>query len=292
MNRSTCYFYHIPKTAGMSTWQLLEHYYPTQRICPGRMWEDIIGLPRETLAEYDAFRGHFLAYLQPYLGRPLDTFTVLRDPVERTISHYCHVRRAPDHPSHTIAQSLTLEEFCVDQRTKHMVQNYQARCLACLPYKDPVALAVGMTKEDFSAYRLQLALDPIANEAPPSAELYRGARERMEGFVAVGISERLQVSLGIIASVLGFGVPPSFPRRNVAPIRPPNVDPKVLRLIRTQTEVDQALYQEMERELLKKLRQSGHNGGEPDCPEGETEKGEIKLPCCRRPKVRIPFQPR
>ncbi len=27
-------------------------------------------------------------------------------------------------------------------------------------------------------------------------------------------------------------------------------------------------------------------------PEGETEKGEIKLPSCRRLKVRIPFLPR
>ena len=58
------YFYHIPKTAGMSSWQLIEWLYPEDKICPGRMWEDIIRVPMEALKGYDAFRGHFLSYLE------------------------------------------------------------------------------------------------------------------------------------------------------------------------------------------------------------------------------------
>ena len=69
--------YHIPKTVGMSTWQLIEWLYPEDKICPGRMWEDIIRVPMDVMNNYDAFRGHFLAYLEPYLGRALSTFTVL-----------------------------------------------------------------------------------------------------------------------------------------------------------------------------------------------------------------------
>jgi hypothetical protein len=250
---SACYFYHIPKTAGMSTWQLLEHYYPKEKICPGRMWEDIIAVPMDVLAGYDVFRGHFLAYLEPYLDRPLDTFTMLRDPVERTISHYCHVQRAPDHPSHLVTLSLTLADFCVDQRTRHMVQNYQSRCLACLPLKSPRALADAMTKDDFAAYRLQLALDPTADETPPIEDLYMAAKERLSGFVAVGISERLQASLALIASALGLAAPPVFPMRNVAPNRPVTVDSAALQAIRAQTEVDQVLYEEMKKDFDQKL---------------------------------------
>lgn len=253
MKPSACYFYHIPKTAGMSTWQLLEHYYPKEKICPGRMWEDIIDVPPDVLAEYDVFRGHFLAYLEPYLGRALDTFTLLRDPVERTISHYCHVQRAPDHPFHLVAQSLTLADFCVDRRTAHMVQNYQSRYLACLPPKDPRALADGMTKADFAAYRLQLALDPIADETPSPVELYRAAKERLKGFVAAGISENLEHSLALIAHALGLPHPPVFPMRNVAPNRPVSVDGAALRAIRANTEVDQVLYEETKRDFHQKL---------------------------------------
>jgi hypothetical protein len=251
--RNACYFYHIPKTAGMSTWQLLEHYYPKEKICPGRMWEDIITVPPEVLAEYDAFRGHFLAYLEPYLGRALDTFTLLRDPVERTISHYCHVQRAPDHPFHLVAQSLTLADFCVDQRTRHMVQNYQSRYLACLPLKDPRVLADGMTTADFAAYRLQLALDPTADEIASPAELYRGAKHRLNGFVAAGISESFEASLALIAHSLGLPHPPVFPMRNVAPNRLGRVDDRALRTIRSQTEVDQVLYEETKRDFHQKL---------------------------------------
>jgi hypothetical protein len=247
MKPSGCYFYHIAKTAGMSTWQLLEHYYPSEKICPGRMWEDIITVPAEVLAKYDVFRGHFLAYLEPYLGRKLDTFTMLRDPVERTISHYCHVQRAPDHPSHMVAQSLTLAAFCVDERTKHMVENFQSRYLASLPEKSPRLLADGMTKEDFAAYKLQLALNPASNEMPSREELYRAAKQRLKGFVAVGISENLQDSLALIANALRQPEPPVFPMRNVAANRPGNVDGATLRIIRAQTEVDQVLYEETKR---------------------------------------------
>ena len=132
-----CYFCHIPKTAGMSTWQLLEWMYPAESICPGRMWEDIIFVSPEVLTSYRAFRGHFLAWLEPYLGRKLSIFTILRHPVERTISHYSHARRAPEHPYYQEANTLSLAEFCTHSRTRRLVQNYQAAYLACPKPKDP-----------------------------------------------------------------------------------------------------------------------------------------------------------
>jgi hypothetical protein len=237
----------------MSTWQLLEHFYPKEKICPGRMWEDIVTLPMEVLAGYDVFRGHFLDYLEPYLGRALDTFTILRDPVERTISHYYHVQRAPDHPFHVVAQSLTLATFCVDSRTRQMVRNYQSRYLACPHGRNPRELAEGMTKEDFAAYRLQLALDPGPDDMPSSEELYQAATQRLQGFLAVGISDKLQDSLALIAHALGFPDPPAFPMRNVAQNRPESVDHDTLRTIRANTEVDQALYEAIRRDFHQKL---------------------------------------
>jgi Sulfotransferase family len=253
MPSAGCYFYHIPKTAGLSTWQLLERSYPKEKICPGRMWEDIITLPMEVLDGYDVFRGHFLAYLEPYLGRILDTFTILRDPVERTISHYYHVQRSPDHPFHFIAQSLTLAQFCVDSRTRQMVQNYQSRYLACLPWKNPRELAKSMTQEDFAAYRLQLALDPASDDTHSSEELYQAAVQRLKGFLAVGISDQLQDSLALIARRLSLPDPPVFPLRNVAPNRPANIDRDTIRTIRANTEVDQVLYEAIRRDFHQKL---------------------------------------
>src|ERR1051326_2100747 len=110
----------------MSAWQLFDLWYPGTKICPGRMWDDIIRIPRGQLAQYQAFRGHFLAFLEAHIGRRLATFTILRDPVERTISHYCHVRRSPEHPFHREGKVLSLAEFCEHPRTRHMVRDYQS----------------------------------------------------------------------------------------------------------------------------------------------------------------------
>src|SRR6516225_5389223 len=244
MTNHGCYFYHIPKTAGMSTWQLLEHNYSKEAICPGRMWEDIIELPMEQLAGYMVFRGHFLAYLPPYLDRQLRTFTILRDPVERTVSHYCHVLRSPEHPLYLITQSLSLAEFCIDQRTRHIVQNYQTRCLACLPLKPLRKLAAEMTRQDFAAYRLQLALDPttVDEGSIAPAALYRAAKERLASFVAVGLTERFGESLQRIATALELPPPPAFSMRNVAPNRVEHLDSHTLERIRESTKIDGALY--------------------------------------------------
>jgi hypothetical protein len=236
------YFFHIPKTAGMSTWQLLEWAYPPDAICPGRMWEDIISLPPSRLLAYQAFRGHFLSYLEPHLGRPLCKFTILRDPVARTVSHYRHVRRSPEHPYHPIVSAQSLADFCTDPRTQHMVVNYQAGYLFWPPSAVPSELARGMSKADFATYRLQLRLDPDPSRFPDDDELYQLAKARLATFAAVGIAENLPQSLRLIAGALGFGIPPAFERRNVAPDRPIPLDSPTERLIRARTEVDQALY--------------------------------------------------
>jgi hypothetical protein len=224
----------------MSTWQIIEWLYPEDKICPGRMWEDIINVPLEIMNAYQAFRGHFLAYLEPYLGRKLTTFTVLRNPVERTISHYCHVQRAPEHPFHNEACVLSLADFCTHPRTRHMVQNYQAAYLACPGRKDPSELKQNLTSADLASYKLQLALDPSPDELPGSDELYREACNRLRPFGAVGISERLRESFVLIAREPGGPFPPEFERRNVAPRRTTSLDSRTMKTILACTDVDHA----------------------------------------------------
>jgi hypothetical protein len=219
------------------------------------MWEDIITIPMDVMKAYSVFRGHFLAYLEPYIGRKLATFTVLRNPVERTISHYCHVQRAPEHPFHSDARKLSLAEFCTHPRTPHMVQNYQARYLACPERKDPQALALTMTNDDLTAYKLELALDPSTNQFPAKHELYNAAYSRLRLFVAVGITERLRQSFELIARCLGWPSPPEFGWRNVGTNRISAVDEDVIRIIRECTDVDHALYADERRRFEQNLEE-------------------------------------
>lgn len=236
------YFWHIPKTAGMSTWQLLEWAYPASEICTGRMWEDIIHIPLPELRQYRAFRGHFLAYLEPHLDLPLRKFTILRDPVERTISHYLHARRSPEHPYHQDAATMSLAEFCRSPRTRHMVENYQAGYLYWPAADSPATVASSMTSDDLAQYKLQLHLDPDPARFPPPDALHQAAQARLDSFAAVGITEDLNHSLRLVAAALGLGVPPDFEKRNVGRQSRSDLDPDTRRLIESRVEVDLALY--------------------------------------------------
>ncbi len=129
------YFFHIPKTAGVSTWRFLEHAYPASQICPYWLWDQLIRVSPNELRNWDIFRGHFLSHLELYTGRQFKTFTLLRDPVQRTISHYYHVRRSPEHPFYAHAVRLTIKEFCMHPSTRHMVVNYQCGYLAKVSFR-------------------------------------------------------------------------------------------------------------------------------------------------------------
>ena len=109
------------------------------------------------LCNWDIFRGHFLSHLELYTGRQFKTFTLLRDPVQRTISHYYHVRRSPEHPFYAHAVRLTIKEFCTHPSTRHMVVNYQCGYLAKVA-SDPVIAARQIEPAGLERFELQEVL--------------------------------------------------------------------------------------------------------------------------------------
>ena len=243
MAASGIYFFHIPKTAGMSVWRFLEQLFPAAKVCPWWLWDQLITVPRSDLDQWDVFRGHFLSHLEPYLGRRLATFTMLRDPVERTISHYYHVRRGPEHPSHEHAQQMSLAEFCIHPATRHMVENYQAAYLAKAP-RNPTAVAQGLGPASLARFELQELLQ-YSDRFDSAATLFERAKERLINFVAVGFTEDFANSLHRISRSLNCGQPQPFEAQNISRERPrvEEVDTATIGLIRQVTEVDQRLYE-------------------------------------------------
>jgi len=57
------YFFHIPKTAGMSVWHFLDQVFPSEKICPWWLWDQLVTATTAELEGWDVFRGHFLAHL-------------------------------------------------------------------------------------------------------------------------------------------------------------------------------------------------------------------------------------
>ena len=52
-------FVHIPKTAGMTLSAILEPKFQKDKICPIRLYQDLVRAPRQELDQYLLFRGHF-----------------------------------------------------------------------------------------------------------------------------------------------------------------------------------------------------------------------------------------
>jgi hypothetical protein len=238
------YFFHIPKTAGMSVWKAIEAAYDPASVCPWWLWDQLIEIPREELTGYSVFRGHFYGFLETYIERTLPKFTILRDPVERTISYYSYIRGLPEHPACEHARTLGLREFCLHSETRYLMENYQAGYLASFDTpRLPAEIAARFTAEQRRRHLLQAALEPQTNGMDPQ-DLLNAARNGLSRFVAVGVSDRLKDSMHVIGRALGRPLPLPAERQNVTPVRmtAEGLDREILRTIHRITAVDRELY--------------------------------------------------
>src|SRR4026208_439750 len=90
-------FLHIPKTAGLSLTDFIKSQFAPFESNSTTDLSDFIKTPQEEIAKYKFIAGHFPYNVSNFVQRKLVYITVLRDPVERTVSHYAHIRRNPAH---------------------------------------------------------------------------------------------------------------------------------------------------------------------------------------------------
>ncbi len=111
---------HIPKTAVTAIRSALRSDWLTDRHlwlyadAPGFPAEHLLYLTERQLSRAECIFGHFSFDLHRYIPQASKYATILRDPVDRCISHYCHERAKaadPDAP----ARKLTLDELLESQ---------------------------------------------------------------------------------------------------------------------------------------------------------------------------------
>jgi len=243
---------HIMKTGGTSLVEGLRALASPRPCLTGIFLDELVLLPRYVLERVSLVAGHLGYEARAFLPAGFVTCVVLREPVERTLSHYGHLRRNPE----VLAEcpDFSLEQFVHSPRWRTLCGNYQARHLVH-------EIGLGRAWVDFSPedkFRSlgppfppehRLPLESYFDCSPLSVgadELLARARERLAAIEFVGVTERLDPLSASLAHAWGLENPPPLPRLQVGEDRPraDDVPGSLLDAIREETAVDRALYEE------------------------------------------------
>jgi len=178
-------FLHIPKTAGTTLNRILDWEYNPLRIFSinGRYfrtsYQKLTNCPPGRLARMQLFRGHMPFGLHRFLPRPANYITVLRDPVERTISEYFFAVNRRVHRQHRQISRLTLEEY-----------------VSSSPYNNAQTKLIAGQSSDY---------DFLAGDC--DAKMLAAAQDNLSRhFSFIGLTERFEESLALAKVLFGWKV--------------------------------------------------------------------------------------
>lgn len=185
----TLIFLHIPKAAGSTLAAVIERQFDRHTIYNVRGDEvresinEFKNLSEDKRRQIKCLKGHMSFGLHNYLPLPATYITMLRDPVERVISHYSYVLRTPAHYLHKRVASakMGLREY-VRSGLSPELSNGQVRLISGIK-----------------------SVDSISGNNPVSIDILNVAKRNLQDYFAVvGLSERFDESLILFKRILGW----------------------------------------------------------------------------------------
>jgi hypothetical protein len=143
-------FFRMPKTAGSTMDGVFEHCLPGQCFHAHTGDTSSALLVRSTAAIREKFERltpeqrartrcvigtHVSLDVATIFDRPVQFFTIVREPVDRVISHFFYIRMAEHLPSYPFIKDLTLEQY-LDSGIGLDIDNHQVRLLSGCPELD------------------------------------------------------------------------------------------------------------------------------------------------------------
>jgi hypothetical protein len=265
--RPPLYFVHIMKTGGTALATALAHLNNAANA--GTSVTEIF-LDQFVLRDPNEWRevgfvtGHLPWEARELLPPATRTLTVLRDPVDRTLSHYWQLSVNP--AVHAESPDFSLEEFVESPRWNTLCRDYQARQLAhrvdlanagttYVPAERFAGLGPPFPTEH--QYPLQSFFD-CSPLTLTGATLERAALASLSEIEFVGVTEELDALYREVAArIWSVDDPPMLGRENPSHDRPrrATLSSELLRRIEEMTAVDHALYEAAQR------RSPRHPGG-------------------------------
>lgn len=208
-------FLHTMKVGGTSLSDALYNIVPRGQAAVHLFLDDLVVMPPVLTERLRVIAGHIPFEALSVIPGTFRTATILRDPVDRTISHFQELRR-----SEPTMQNLTLEQFVFDDSFGAVTHNYQARQLVH-------EIGLSQAWRSYSPERRYEARGGDPHLAPPlqsmfdaeplvldDDELCKAAVERLDSIDHVGTTDRLDLSAAALARMLSVPVTPRVARLN------------------------------------------------------------------------------
>ncbi|MEX2217652.1 MAG: sulfotransferase family 2 domain-containing protein [Phycisphaerales bacterium] len=220
-------FLHIPKAAGTTLQSfIMQHYRKgvrAYRFTGSReQLEKFRTMPQAQRDSFDLLLGHVNYGIHELVSAPATYLTMLRDPVERIISHYYFILAHPEHYLHTYVagRGYTLHEYAT----------------------------AGLNQEGDNNHVRWLT--PRLHTEVPLGQVTRGMLEEAKwnlanGVSVFGLAERFTDSLRCFAAAFGWDPVPPRKRLNVNRARPKQdqVAPETIEAIRDSNRYDVELHE-------------------------------------------------
>ena len=188
-------FVHIPKTAGMTVSAILEQKFPNDKICPIRLYPDLVMLPKEERDKYVLFRGHFpFDILSCLIGESFDCMTILREPVARYYSYYKFMKKRED-----------IQQFPFLAKEVPLIRKMDFKSFATAT--DMMIAKDGLNQQCRYLGRetpTNVTLPYHVEKRSPTPDEVERAKARLKDMKVFGLAERFQDSLFLMSFTFGW----------------------------------------------------------------------------------------
>jgi len=230
-------FAHIPKTAGMTFWTIIKQNYQTPNCYYYDIRRDLDKTARtiNQSTEIEIAMGHFGFGFHHLLNQPHTYLTMLREPIQRTISDYYYYQQS-EMAINKYNPPLTWEEFCPRMANNIMTRFYAGIEFACIKKFNSFA------KLRVAKIQNSSKLKDYYNHSP--AELLTLAKNNLkENFDYIGIVERFDESLLLLKQKFNWKHL-NYVQRNIGhkKIEKMNLDQEKINYITKYNQLDIELY--------------------------------------------------